>query len=975
MSVQGNTIDWEALQTSIDGELQYDKLTKMIYATDASVYRKLPMAVVFPKNAKDIQELIKFATKNQLNVIPRTAGTSLAGQCVGEGIIVDVSKYLTKIIALDTKKKTVTVEPGVIRDDLNRYLAPYGLFFGPNTSTSNRCMIGGMVGNNSSGTTSIKYGVTRDKLISLKTILSDGEEVVFSAISKEDFYEKLTQDDQEGVIYKTINSILEKKEHQDQIIENYPKPEIHRRNTGYALDVLLKNSFFGKEKEINLCDILSGSEGTLAFSTEITLQLDDLPPVKSAMIAAHFESISLCMKAVEPVMKHPLYTCEMMDKTILDCTKNNIEQSKNRFFVEGDPKAILMLELRAETDQELSLQIESLLDTLKDSDLSYALPVLYATDIDKALELRKAGLGLLGNMVGDRKAVACIEDTAVAIGDLSAYIDEFTALMEGFGQDAVYYAHAGAGEIHLRPILDLKKGKDVTLFKEITDAVAHLVKKYKGSMSGEHGDGIVRSTYIPEMIGIPNYELLKHLKKAFDPKGIFNQGKIIDPLVMDENLRYVKDREEPKITTELDFSDSQGILRVAEKCNGSGDCRKSVEAGGVMCPSYRATKNEKDTTRARANVLREVLTHSDQQNKFNSAELKQVFDLCVSCKACASECPSNVDIASLKAEFLYQYNKSNSIVLRDKVFAYNDSLNRIASKTATLSNFVFTNTFTSGILKSILGIAEKRRLPVISNQALTVWLTSFLETRVVTSPVKELYLFVDEFINYQDNQLGKDVVELLTALNYKIHFLPHKQSGRALISKGFLDEAKKVVNENVKLFKDKVSSEIPLVGIEPSAILSFRDEYIRLADDKAAAAKLSTNVLLIDEFIAKEIDKGNITSDQFSEKSLTTKLHIHCHQKSLSNTSASFKIINLPKNSKVSIITAGCCGMAGSFGYEKEHYDVSMQMGELSLFPKIRKTTTQTCISATGISCRHQIKDGTKRIAMHPISILKQFLI
>ena len=968
---------WETLKNKLQGELRLDELTRMLYATDASVYRKLPIAVAFPKSVTDIQLIVQFASENKIGVIPRTAGTSLAGQCVGEGLVVDVSKYFTAIINLDEAKKTITVQPGVIRDDLNRYLEPYGLFFGPNTSTSNRCMIGGMVGNNSSGTTSIQYGVTRDKVLQLQTVLSDGSIVNFSNASAEVFKEKTQVASLEGAIYTKIDEILASDDNQKEIITNYPKPEIHRRNTGYALDMLLKDSFFDNSvtsSSINLCDLLCGSEGTLAFTTEITLQLDNLPPTKAAMVAAHFSSIEACMQSVSLVMEHQLFTCEMMDKTILDCTKNNTEQLKNRFFVEDDPKAILMLELRAETDEGLQQQIIALQNTLTTSKLSYAAPVLYGVDIDKALELRKAGLGLLGNMIGDRKAVACIEDTAVTIGDLSDYILEFTTLMQSFKQEAVYYAHAGAGEIHLRPILNLKKGADVRMFKEITDAVAKLVKKYNGSMSGEHGDGIVRSSYIPQMIGAKNYELLKEIKQVFDPYGIFNPGKIMDPLPMDQNLRYEIDREEPIIDTKLNFSDSEGILKVAEKCNGSGDCRKSVAAGGGMCPSYRATKNEQDTTRARANALREVLTNNKEKNKFNSIELKQVFDLCVSCKACASECPSNVDVAALKAEFLYQYKKEKGASLRDKAFAFNASLNTWASKAPQLSNFFFKNKITSKILKTGLGIAKERSLPLVSGFSFENWLVSFLAKNKLTNPIKELYFFVDEFTNHLDAQIGKDAVELLTALNYKVNFVKHKPSGRALLSKGFLDEATELVNTNVHIFTNLISAQVPLIGIEPSAILSFKDEYTRLASNETSAKALAQNVYLIDDFIANEIKFGTISSDRFSAEAKTIKLHVHCHQKALGNMAAPFELLNLPVNYNVSIINSGCCGMAGSFGYEKEHYKVSMQMGELSLFPKVRKTESETIIAATGTSCRHQIMDGTKREALHPISILRAAL-
>ena len=977
MNTMIETTALKGLSNNLEGTLHYDKLTKMLYATDASVYRKLPLAVVFPKSVKDIQKIVLFAKAHKIGLIPRTAGTSLAGQCVGEGIIIDVSKHFTSIISVDKESKTVVVQPGVIRDDLNRFLKPYGLFFGPNTSTSNRCMIGGMVGNNSSGTTSIQYGVTRDKVIKLETILSDGSQAVFFNTSAKAFKAKQTATNLEGAIYKKINNILTSKDNQKSIVDNYPKAEIHRRNTGYALDILFNNSFFKDVNllDINLCDLLCGSEGTLALTTEITLQLDDLPPVKAAMVAAHFVSIEKCMQSVSLLMKHQLYTCEMMDKTILDCTKSNIEQLKNRFFVEGDPKAILMLELRSDSDEDLAQQIESIQKTLKDSELSYASPVLFDNDINKALELRKAGLGLLGNMIGDRKAVACIEDTAVTIDDLSNYILEFTSLMERFNQDAVYYAHAGAGEIHLRPILNLKKSKDVKLFKEITDAVAVLVKKYNGSMSGEHGDGIVRSGYIPQMIGASNYELLREIKQAFDPQGIFNPGKIIDPLPMDENLRYEIDRKEPVLQTKFDFSDSEGILKIAEKCNGSGDCRKSIAAGGGMCPSYRATKNEKDTTRARANALREVLTNNKLDNKFASEELKEVFDLCVSCKACASECPSNVDVASLKTEFLYQYKKQNGASIRDKAFAFNASLNKLASKTPRLSNFIFSNSVTSNILKKSLGVAKSRSFPLINNISFEKWIVSYLEKNKILKPIKEVYFFIDEFTNYLDTQVGVDAVELLTKLNYQINFIKHKPSGRALLSKGFLDEAVNYIDANIDLFSKLINEEVHLIGVEPSAILSFKDEYLRLATNKRQAKKLSKNVLLIDDFIANEVRLGNITANLFSESKKIIKLHVHCHQKSLGNKAAPFELLNLPTNYKVSIINSGCCGMAGSFGYEKEHYEVSMQMAELSLFPKVRKTDKDVVIAATGTSCRHQIKDGTEREALHPISILREALL
>ena len=949
---------------------------RKLYATDASVYRKLPLAVALPKNKADIKLLITFAKTNKTSLIPRTAGTSLAGQCVGEGIVVDVSKHFTRILDINEAEKTVTVQPGVVRDELNNYLKLFGLFFGPNTSTSNRCMIGGMVGNNSSGTTSIQYGVTREKVLNLKTILSDGSEVEFSNLTPEEFQQKTKLTTLEGDVYKTIFKELEPENVQQHIIDNFPKSSIHRRNTGYAIDELIKSSVFSNsDSDFNMCQLLSGSEGTLAFTTEITLQLDNLPPSESAMVALHFKSVETCLKSVSQVMQHNLHTCEMMDDTILNLTKHNKTQQENRAFIEGNPAAILMCELKADSDKELQIQIDLLLETVKSLNLSYANPVLKGDDINKAVELRKAGLGLLGNIIGDKKAVACIEDTAVAIEDLESYISEFTALMTTFNQTAVYYAHAGAGELHLRPILDLKQAEDVVLFRKITTDVAKLVKKYKGSMSGEHGDGIVRAEFIPLMIGDANYEILKRIKSAFDSENIFNPHKIVDAYPMDKNLRYEADRIEPKIETLLDFSSSEGILREAEKCNGSGDCRKLPEFGGTMCPSFRATRNEKDTTRARANALREFLTHSEKANKFNHEELKEVFDLCLSCKACASECPSSVNVASLKAEFQYQYQKANGVPFRTKLFAYNNKINGFASRVPRLTNFMFSNGFTSSIIKSIGGIAKERSIPLISIKSLDKEFNLF-ENKVVSDYfIKEVFLFNDEFTNHLDTEIGVDAIELLTRLNYKISIISHAESGRAMLSKGLVAEAKKMANKNVSKFKKLISENTPLIGIEPSAILTFKDEYIKLADDKEPAKSIAKHTFLIEEFIQQEIELGNITSEQFTKEEKTIKFHGHCHQKALANQKSSFDVLNLPENYKVTIIPSGCCGMAGSFGYEKEHYEVSMQIGEQTLFPAVRKASKATCISANGTSCRHQIKDGTGRVAQHPISILKEALL
>jgi FAD/FMN-containing dehydrogenase/Fe-S oxidoreductase len=958
----------QELQGRLNGSLVYDDLHKALYATDASVYRKIPLAVAFPKDEKDLQLLIEFATQNKVTLIPRTAGTSLAGQCVGDGIVVDVSKHFTNIIAFDELNKTITVEPGVVRDELNLFLKPFELFFGPNTSTSNRCMIGGMVGNNSSGSTSIRYGVTRDKVLQIDGVLSDGSLVCFKELTSKEFKLKTHEQSLEGKIYASIYNELSQEQVQQEIKSQFPKPSIHRRNTGYAVDELLASDLFGGlEATINIAKLLSGSEGTLVFSTAITLQLDIVQPKESVIVASHFKSIKESLKATVLAMNHELFACELMDKVILDCTKNNREHSKNRFFIQGDPEAILMFEVSANSIEEAQNKADKLIADLDNNNFGYHHPKIIGEDIKRMFDLRKAGLGLLGNIIGDKKAVACIEDTAVDLNDLPNYIEEFTKIMDKYQQKAVYYAHAGAGELHLRPILNLKKSEDVSLFRKITTETAQLVKKYGGSFSGEHGDGIVRAEFIPLMIGETNYQLLRRIKKTFDPNNIFNQGKITDAFPMDKSLRYDIDRNEPEIKTIQDFSDNQGILKLAEKCNGSGDCRKPASAGGAMCPSYRATKDEKDTTRARANTLREFLTNSEQANKFNHQELKEVFDLCLSCKACASECPSNVDVAALKSEFLYQYQEENGYSFRNTMFANNVKYNKIGSLVPGLTNLVL-NTY---LTKSIMGISLKRSIPKLTPKTLKAW----YKKQTHSSSQKIVYIFCDEFTNFYDAEIGKDTISVLKRLGYNPTFINHPESGRSFISKGFLKEAKALANENVSIFKELITEETPLVGIEPSAILTFRDEYIRLADDVNSATIISKKTFTIEEFILKEFEKGTIRTNQFTTEDKLVKIHGHCHQKALSSTHATFSILNIPKNYKPTIMNTGCCGMAGSFGYEKEHYKVSMQVGEDTLFPKIRNTSKNIEIVAAGTSCRHQIYDGTKRIAKHPITVLREALV
>ena len=963
------------LATQLEGEFYFDKTMRTLYATDASAYREMPMAVAIPKSVADIKKLITFARNNKTSLIPRTAGTSLAGQVVGNGIIADVSKYFTQIIEFNKEEGWVTVQPGVIRDELNLFLKPHGLFFGPETSTANRAMIGGMVGNNSCGSNSVVYRSTREHLLAVTALLSDGTETVFKTISIDEFHQKCEGETLEAGIYKKIRGLLSNYDNQAEIRKEFPKQSVERRNTGYAVDMLMETAPFTAGKEdFNFCKLIAGSEGTLAFLTEIKLKVVPLPPKEAGLLCVHFNSIDEALRANLIALKYKPGASELIDHYILECTKDNIEQSKNRFFVKGDPGAILVVEFARQTKEEVIEIAGEAENEMRAAGLGYHFPLLFGEDAKKIWALRKAGLGLLGNLPGDEKAVPVIEDTAVDVNDLPDYISDFNKILKKYNLYSVHYAHAGSGEIHLRPIINLKTAEGNHLFRIIAEEIAALVKKYNGSLSGEHGDGRLRGEFIKQMVGEKNYQLLKEIKKAWDPENIFNPNKIVDTPSMNTMLRYVPGQQTPEFKTIFRFH-NQDILQHAEQCNGSGDCRKTHLSGGTMCPSYMATKNEKDTTRARANILREFLTNSDKLNRFDHKEIYEVMDLCLSCKGCKSECPSNVDVAKLKAEFLQHYYDANGIPFRSKLIANFSKSAKMGAMLPSLYNFAMTNSLVSSVIKRVSGFAAKRSMPVMFKTTLKSWYKKHKQP--VTNNQQQLYLFCDEFTNYNDTEIGIKAILLLEKLGYEVIIPEHEESGRAWLSKGLVRKAKKIANKNISLLSPFISEITPLIGIEPSAILTFRDEYIDLADDGllSKAKALSKNVFMIDEFIAREIDKGSIKKEQFSTIKKTIKLHGHCQQKALASTSASVKILSFPQNYKVETIPSGCCGMAGSFGYEKEHYDLSMKIGELVLFPAVRNATEETIIAAPGTSCRHQVKDGTGRLAKHPVEVLYEALV
>ncbi len=963
------------LKNTLEGDLFTDNVQRVLYSTDASSYKEMPEAVARPKSKEDIKRIIDFANEHNKSIIPRAAGTSLAGQVVGSGIVVDISKYMNRILDFNKKEKWAIVEPGVNLAELNIFLSPHGLQFGPETSTANRCCIGGMLGNNSCGLHSIIYGSTREHTLEVEAFLADGSEVTFKALTNEEFKAKCNGSPAllETKIYQNIREVLSAPANKKEINEQFPDPKVTRRNNGYAIDVLLQSAPFNETgEEFNFCKLIAGSEGTLTFATKIKLNLIPLPPEAKGLVCVHFNTLEESFRANIIALRHHPGAIELMDDIIMNCTKENIGQRKNRFFIKGNPGAMLMIEFARETEAEIEEIARNLEKDLRKAGLGYHFPLVKgAENIKKVWDLRTAGLGLLSNIPGDKRSVTVIEDTAVAPDYLPDYMKEFGYLLDKHGLKCVHYAHIATGEIHLRPLLNLKDVNDVELYHTLASEVAALVKKYRGSLSGEHGDGRLRGEFIPFMLGEHNYQLIRELKYTWDPQNIFNPGKIVDTPPITENFRIEPGAKTPKFKTIFDFSKNMGFFRSIEKCNGSGDCRKSVVIGGTMCPTYMVTHDEDKTTRARANILREFLGSGEKENPFDQKEIYEILDLCISCKACKSECPSNVDMAKLKAEFLQHYYDVYGIPWRSRLIAYLPRLNTFAMIFRTFSNLIMNLNLT----KKAIGFHTKRPIPKLSRLTLNRWFNNNTAVKP-DEPKGKVYLFNDEFTNYNESDIGIKAILLLTKLGYEVKVPVHKESGRTFLSKGLVRTSKKIATANVVLLKDTISEETPLIGIEPSAILAFRDEYPELVDKElqSEAGKLGQNALLFEEFFCREVEKGNISPEFFTEDEKAVLLHGHCQQKAVASTEPTKKMLSTPVNYSVKEIPSGCCGMAGSFGYEKEHYDLSMKIGGMVLFPAVKDAAKETIISAPGTSCRHQINDGTGRKARHPVEIMYEAL-
>lgn len=1005
-------------------EIHTDNLHRIAYATDASIYRELPYGVAFPESEADIQKLVLEAEKLNTHIIPRAAGTSVAGQVVGSGIVADISRHLNKILVIDPGKRMATVQPGVVRDELNVALKPHGLFFSPETSTSNRCCIGGMFGNNSCGTHSLIYGSTRHHVVAAKGVLSDGSIETFKEYSVKElqtrFGKRFWEKDKPDSIIEGIYAQLLRFALTPSILEvidnNYPEKTLRRRSCGYAIDEVIETLRpTGKEFEernINLSTLLVGSEGTLAFITEITLSLDPLPLPHAMMLCVHCDTVEKCFKANIVALRHNPEAIELIDRQILKLSEGNIAQQRNRFFINGDPAGILCVELRAESPELLQAKAKKISNALllPDNSLAYHITKVDGKDISRVYGLRKASLGLLNGMKGDTKPVGVIEDTAIPPERLAAFVHDLNKELDALGLNCVYYGHISTGELHLRPILNIKSQKGRHQFREIAQRTAMLVKKHRGSLSGEHGDGRLRGEFIPVVYGQEAYRLMKEVKTTWDPTGIFNIGKITDTPPMDSYLRFepeqgYKIKEAlPEDHTyfnwraafdECDIPGASGVssqchalMCSVEQCNGAGDCRKSNIIGGTMCPAFKHSGNELDSTRARANVLREILTYGisglsygEKRSVFSSPELKQMLDSCLACKGCRGECPSNVDITRLRAEILQQRYNTSGTPLKVCLVASMDRIQRLGRIFPQLYNCIVSAPFSSAVIRNILHFSTERNLPKLSRHSMRTLVRTATKKRLKDAQRNgKVFLFADEFTDSQEAELGLQFAELLMTLGYDVEIPEHGESGRAAISKGVLKRAKRCAERNVRSLSGKITQNAPLVGIEPSCILSFRDEYPDLVKPEMRndARTLAKNCLLYDEFLLNEIKAGRISASSFQKCNSTIYLHGHCHQKALVGIEKTAEVLRLLLGAEIKVIPSGCCGMAGSFGYEEEHYRTSMEIGEMVLFPAIYNALEkdrETIIAAPGTSCRCHIEDGTGAVAYHPLTILYNFLI
>jgi FAD/FMN-containing dehydrogenase/Fe-S oxidoreductase len=961
-----------ALMASVTGEVRFDRLSRALYSTDASVYQIVPLGVVCPKTAGDIEATVKICARFGVPLTARGGGTSQAGQCIGPGVVLDCSRHLNRVLEINAAQRWARVEPGCVLDELNRTLQPLGLHFPLDISTSDRATIGGMIANNSSGTHSLLYRKTIDHVLEMSAVLADGQVIHLRALQDGELEAKCAQPNREGECYRVLRRLAA--EHAAEIERRYPR--ILRRVGGYNLD-----RFVG-DQPYNLAHLLVGSEGTLGVTLEARLHLESLPRAK-ALLVIQFADLLEALAATPAILGHRPAAVEVMDKYVLDATRLNAEAVRLRDFLAGDPGAILIVEFYADRAEDLPPRLESLETELRGRRCGYHLhrafePIAQA----RIWKLRRLALGLSMAEKGDAKAISFVEDTAVAPENLHDYIAEFLALLQRHGTKAGVYAHASVGCLHVRPVIDMKTASGVRRFETIAGEVADLVLKYGGALSGEHGDGLVRSPFQEKMYGPQLYQAFREVKRTFDPANILNPGKIVDAPPLTANLRFGPRYVTPDVPTTFDFTADGGLVRAAELCAGVGECRKT--RAGTMCPSYQATRDEQHSTRGRANALRLALTGQVGLTGLTDPALHAALDLCLECKACKSECPTNVDMARLKAEFLHQYYRHNGVPWRSRLFGHVAVVSRWGSRLAPLSSWLARSLPVRWLNERLLGI-EARRLP--PPFARRTFLQQFHARRSTVRRPADVLLLPDTFTNYHEPALGMAAVELLERAGCAVAVnVPSERGsggmvccGRPLISNGLLTEAVAHAERNVARLHPWATDGKPIVACEPSCILTLKDDYpallrgrLRGMAETVAAACLPFEEFLEQRLQRSEKEGGLVLTWRPGPREILVQAH--CHQRSLTGTTALLALLRRLPETTVVDLDAGCCGLAGSFGYEEEHYDVSLQVAEQRLLPRLRQAGPETVLAAPGFSCRTQIAHCMGRTALHPAQLLRNAL-
>ena len=965
----------QRLKKELEGEVRFDPYSKALYSTDASLYQIEPIGVVVPKHKQDVIKTIQIAAERKIPILPRGGGTSLAGQSVGEAIVLDMSKFMNELIEVNVDEHWARVQPGIVLDELNHLLKPHGLMYAPDVATSSRANVGGTIGNNSAGSHSLIYGKTIDHVMSLDLVLANGDEITAAPLSFTEVASKKEGDSLEAHIYRELCRICA--ENTDEIRKRYPR--ILRRVAGYNLDEYVSDAG-SKEvtpyrrdgcdahRPFSLAKIVVGSEGTLATITEAKINLVPVPKM-TCLCVVHFKSLIAAMEAMQPILACNPTAVELIDKTIIDMAQGSLEFSRLTSFIQDSPEALLAVEFYGETETEMQEQIDHLEKTLRSAGFGFAFVQCFtAEEKARVWETRKAGLGLLMGMKGDAKPIGFVEDAAVTIENLPEYVRRFDEIVKKHGTTASYYAHASVGLLHNRPIINLKSESDIQKMHNIASEVRDLLMELGGAMSGEHGDGLVRSEWIESMFGPQIYQALREVKEAFDPDGIMNPGKIIDPPPMTENLRFGAKYNTIKIDTYFDFSAQDGFGGAIEMCNGVGACRKTLT--GTMCPSFIATREEEHSTRGRANALRSVISGALPHTDFTSKRLYDVLDLCLGCKACKAECPSNVDMAKIKYEMLAHYRKANGLPLRNRLFGEIGSFAVLGSAFAPVSNWATNNPLSKWMAEKILGIDRRRDMPTFVHQTFEKW---FRKHRSTQTSDKKVVLFHDTFMNHSEPSIGKAAVHVLESAGFEV-ILPEKRCcGRPLISEGMLDRAIENANYNIDQLYTYAEAGIPIVGCEPSCTSTLTDDYVDLIST-AKAKQVAEATCSLEEFILQAHQNGELPLT-FETEPREVLLHGHCHQRALVGIQPVLQMLELPQAHNVTTIDSSCCGMAGSFGYEKTHYELSMNIGELRLFPTIREKSGEFTLTASGFSCRHQLQHGTGIQPKHPIEVLSEAIV